>query len=95
LAGGVRERGLAPRRRPLTNQGWNKGCIMSLIVAARFTTFPAAESAAERLFRAGFLQEDVSLFFVNPRGQHARFPIGGDENKDAAATDTPKGAAMA
>jgi hypothetical protein len=67
---------------------------MSLIVAARFITFPAAESAAERLFRAGFVEEDVSLFFVNPRGQHARFPIGGDENKDAAATDAPKGAGM-
>ncbi|CAD6526762.1 hypothetical protein ACFQ3P_13390 [Paraburkholderia sabiae] len=67
---------------------------MSLIVAARFTTFPAAESAAERLFSAGFVEEDVSLFFVNPRGQHARFPIGGDENKDAAAIDTPKGAGM-
>ncbi|ALP64333.1 hypothetical protein [Paraburkholderia caribensis] len=67
---------------------------MSLIVAARFTTFPAAESAAERLFRAGFVEEDVSLFFVNPRGQHARFPIGGDENKDAAATDAPKGAGI-
>ena len=67
---------------------------MSLIVAARFTTFPTAESAAEGLFRAGFVEEDVSLFFVNPRGQHARFPIGGDENKDAAATDAPKGAGM-
>ncbi|HVE11615.1 MAG TPA: hypothetical protein VNE00_30455 [Paraburkholderia sp.] len=67
---------------------------MSLIVAARFTTFPAAESAAERLFANGFVEEDVSLFFVNPRGQHARYPIGGDQNKDAAATDAPKGAGM-
>ncbi|MBN3767714.1 hypothetical protein [Burkholderia sp. Ac-20365] len=67
---------------------------MSLIVAARFTTFPAAEAAAERLFRAGFVEEDVSLFFVNPRGQHARFPIGGDQNKDAASTDAPRGAGM-
>ncbi|HEY3599742.1 MAG TPA: hypothetical protein VGL08_19775 [Paraburkholderia sp.] len=67
---------------------------MSLIVAARFTTFPAAEAAAERLFANGFIEEDVSLFFVNPRGQHARYPIGGDQNKDAAATDAPKGAGM-
>jgi hypothetical protein len=67
---------------------------MSLIVAARFTTFPAAESAAERLFGQGFVEEDVSLFFVNPRGQHARYPIGGDVNKDAASTDAPKGAGM-
>jgi S-formylglutathione hydrolase FrmB len=67
---------------------------MSLIVAARFTTFPTAEAAAERLFRAGFVEEDVSLFFVNPSGQHARFPIGGDHNKDAAATVAPKGAGL-
>lgn len=45
---------------------------MSLIVAGRFTTFPAAEAAAEKLYAGGFLEEDVNLFFVNPRGQHAR-----------------------
>lgn len=44
---------------------------MSLIVAGRFTTFAAAQSAARQLFAQGFLEEDVSLFFVNPRGQHA------------------------
>lgn len=45
---------------------------MSLIVAGRFTTFPAAEAAADKLFASGFIDEDVNLFFVNPRGQHAR-----------------------
>jgi hypothetical protein len=45
---------------------------MSLIVAGRFTTFPAAEAAAEKILTEGFLEEDVNLFFVNPRGQHAR-----------------------
>lgn len=44
---------------------------MSLIVAGRFTTFPAAEAVAEKLFARGFVEEDVNLFFVNPRGQHA------------------------
>ena len=44
---------------------------MSLIVAGRFTASAAAESAARQLFAQGFLEEDVSLFFVNPRGQHA------------------------
>ncbi|CAG9222262.1 conserved hypothetical protein [Paraburkholderia sabiae] len=56
---------------------------MSLIVAGRFTTFPAAEDAAQTLFDHGFLGEDVTLFFVNPRGQHARHPL--DEH---AATPT-------
>lgn len=44
---------------------------MSLIVAGRFTTFPAAEAVAEKLFARGFVEEDVNLFFVNPCGQHA------------------------
>ncbi|MFM0627085.1 hypothetical protein [Paraburkholderia xenovorans] len=67
---------------------------MSLIVAARFTTFPAAEDAAAKLFNAGFVEEDVTLFFVNPRGQHARFPIGGDTGTDPGAKNAPKGAGM-
>ncbi|WP_321964365.1 hypothetical protein [Paraburkholderia sp. J7] len=50
---------------------------MSLIVAGRFTTFPAAEAAAEKLYAGGFLEEDVNLFFVNPRGQHARYDMPG------------------
>jgi outer membrane lipoprotein SlyB len=44
---------------------------MSLIVAGRFTTFAFAEAAAQQLFAEGFVEEDVNLFFVNPRGQHA------------------------
>jgi S-formylglutathione hydrolase FrmB len=67
---------------------------MSLIVAARFTTFPAAEDAAQKIFNAGFVEEDVTLFFVNPRGQHARYPIGGDVGTDAGAREAPKGAGM-
>ena len=65
---------------------------MSLIVAGRFTTFADAEAAANRLFAAGLVQEDVTLFFVNPRGQHARFPIGGDRYVDPQAARTSKGA---
>ena len=67
---------------------------MSLIVAARFTTFPAAEEAAQKLFNAGFVEEDVTLFFVNPRGQHARHPLGGDTGTDAGAKGAPKGAGL-
>ncbi|MFP3564966.1 hypothetical protein [Paraburkholderia sp. SIMBA_030] len=65
---------------------------MSLIVAARFTTFTAAEDAAQRLFNAGFVEEDVTLFFVNPPGQHARFRPGGDTSADTNARGAPKGA---
>lgn len=65
---------------------------MSLIVAARFITFPAAEEAAQRLFKSGFVEDDVTLFFVNPSGQHARYPVGGDTGTDAGASEAPKGA---
>ncbi|SIT41237.1 conserved hypothetical protein [Paraburkholderia ribeironis] len=68
---------------------------MSLIVAARFTTFPVAEDAAQKLFNAGFVEEDVTLICVNPRDQHARYPIGGEVGTDAGAKDSPKGAGMA
>lgn len=65
---------------------------MSLIVAGRFTTFDEAERAAGRLFEAGFVHEDVTLFFVNPRGQHARLPVGGDEFADPLASRASVGA---
>ena len=65
---------------------------MSLIVAGRFTTFAEAESAAARLFDAGIVQEDVTLFFVNPPGQHALFPVGGDEYADPQAARSSVGA---
>ncbi|MGI4814637.1 MAG: hypothetical protein ACRYG5_06125 [Janthinobacterium lividum] len=65
---------------------------MSLIIAGRFNTFADAEAAANTLFGKGFLEEDVTLFFVNPRGQHHRFPIGGDVNADAGSANASKGA---
>jgi hypothetical protein len=53
------------------------GLTMSLIVAGRFTTFAAAETAVRRLIGNGFVEGDVTLVFLNPQGQHARFPVGG------------------
>jgi hypothetical protein len=66
---------------------------MSLIVASRFTTLHEAEVAVDKLHASGFVDEDVASFFVNPGGQHARFPVGGDEFVDAGARGTPIGAA--
>lgn len=58
---------------------------MSLIVAARFTTFVEAEKAAKALFDNGFQEADVSVFFVNPPGMHNALATGGDEYADRAA----------
>lgn len=63
---------------------------MSLIIAGRFQTFPKAEDAAQRLFARGFLEEDVTLFYVAPSGQHGL--IGGDHYADAVAHEVTKGA---
>jgi F0F1-type ATP synthase assembly protein I len=65
---------------------------VSLIVAARFDTFQHAESAARRLFGAGFAEDDVSIFFVNPAGHHDIHPLGGDESSDAGARNVHIGA---
>lgn len=65
---------------------------MSQIIAARFTTFAAADSAKRRLLTQGFVDEDVAEFYVNPSGQHARFPIGGDEYADRQARPAGIGA---
>jgi hypothetical protein len=65
---------------------------MSSIIAGRFPTFPAAEAAAGALFQRGFAHDDVSVFYVNPPGQHAKYPIGGDRDVDPGARKTGKGA---
>ena len=65
---------------------------MSLIIAGRFQTFPNAEEAARRLFARGFVEEDVTLFYVSPSGQHSRLNTGGDHNANAGARDSSKGA---
>ena len=55
---------------------------MSLIVAGRFQTFEKADEAAHHLIDDGFLKDDVNVFYVNPPGQHATYPTGGDVATD-------------
>ena len=67
---------------------------MAMIVAGRFTTFDQANLVARRLYDRAFRPTDVSVFFLNPTGQHATFPTGGDVDADAAARPAGKGAAQ-
>ncbi|APD11127.1 hypothetical protein UC34_03420 [Pandoraea vervacti] len=67
---------------------------MAMIVAGRFTTCDQANLVASRLYDRAFRPSDVSVFFLNPTGQHAKFPIGGDVDADAAARPAGKGAAQ-
>ncbi|RTZ47914.1 hypothetical protein EKL30_02740 [Candidimonas sp. SYP-B2681] len=62
---------------------------MSLIVAARFQTFDAAENAAMALMKFGVTQDALHTFFVNPAGAHDRYHLGGDMASDPDAKGAP------
>lgn len=51
---------------------------MSPIVAGRFQTFEQAESAVQALTDANINREDISVFYVNPAGQHDAVTTTGD-----------------
>lgn len=53
-----------------------------------------AESARRELLRAGFPAREMSLFFVNPQGQHATYPVGGDEDESAGTHEAKAGAVL-
>ena len=63
---------------------------MSLIIAARYTTFDAANAAAQRLMQAGVHEDALHVFFVNPPGSHDNFPVGGDQAADPNTRPAPK-----
>ncbi|MEO8838072.1 MAG: hypothetical protein ABI351_05115 [Herbaspirillum sp.] len=58
---------------------------MSQIIAGRFHTFKQAEGVAHHLAAQNIAQQDISVFFVNPAGQHAIYPYGGDQYADPSA----------
>lgn len=63
---------------------------MSLIIAARFTTFDAANAAAQRLMQAGVNEESMHVFYVNPPGAHDSYPVGGDHAMDPDTKGAPR-----
>lgn len=65
---------------------------MSTIIAGRFETFAHAETTATRLMAKGVRQDDLTMFYVNPPGQHGTYPIGGDEAVDPGAKHAGRGA---
>src|SRR4051812_21434402 len=71
---------------------------MTTIIAGMFDTVDKAAGAVDDLLGGEFNDKDVFSFANNPPGQHAVFPIGGDENKDPGAShagaDAGKGAAV-
>jgi hypothetical protein len=51
---------------------------MATIIASRFQLKEQAELVIEQLIQVGFDADKITSFYVNPPGQHAVYPIGGD-----------------
>jgi hypothetical protein len=65
---------------------------MTPIIAGRFEQETQAQHAIELLRQRGFAEDGVTTFFVNPPGQHAAYPIGGDREASPGATHAHSGA---
>lgn len=66
---------------------------MTTIIAGRFDEQSKLDQAVAALRQAGFPQDQISTFYVNPAGRHARFPIGGDHDKSPGAENSGLGTA--
>src|SRR5215471_5529185 len=66
---------------------------MARIIAGRFEQKPEADRAVDALRRCGFDSDQLNVFYLNPPGQHAKFPVGGDENVSPGATKASGSAA--
>lgn len=64
---------------------------MSNIIAGRFEQQTLAEQAREEILRAGFSEDQVTTFYVNPPGQHDLYKLGGDRDESPGAQDSEKG----
>jgi len=65
---------------------------METLIVGRYSQLTDAENASRDLWRAGFLARDMSLFYLNPQGQHALYPVGGDEDESAGTHEARSGA---
>lgn len=63
---------------------------MATILAATFQTKRKADSAVRALAAAGVARDAITVFHNNPPGQHAEFPVGGDEHADPVAEGAEK-----
>lgn len=66
---------------------------MTRIVAGRFDQQSLAQDAMEQMLRAGFSEDHLSTFYVNPPGQHDLYAIGGDRDKSPGAEKSESGVA--
>lgn len=65
---------------------------MNMLIVGRFHQLSDAEITSRELWRAGFLPQDMGLVYVNPHGQHATHPVGGDEDESPGTHAASSGA---
>jgi hypothetical protein len=65
---------------------------MATIIAGNFEGQAHADEATRKLLHAGFPADRITSFFLNPPGQHATYPIGGDRDESPGATEAAGGA---
>ena len=65
---------------------------MTTIITGNFQQQDEAQRALSALAGAGFAVDQTTTFFVNPPGQHDRYPIGGDEDESPGMEDAAGGA---
>lgn len=67
---------------------------MTTLIAGRFSQQEQAENASAQLLQMGFSARDMSLFYVNPQGQHDIHPVGGDEDESPGTHHASSGAVV-
>ncbi len=66
---------------------------MTTLITGNFQQQDDAQRALSDLAGAGFAADQMTTFFVNPPGQHDRYPIGGDQNQSPGTEDSAGGSA--
>ncbi len=65
---------------------------MKTLIVGHYDLQDEAEIAARDVLRAGFSARETCLFYLNPQGQHALHPVGGDEDESPGTHDAQSGA---
>ena len=60
---------------------------MKTLIVGRFARYDQGETAVNAFQQAGFSVNEMSLFYINPLGQHDLHSLGGDEDESAGTHD--------
>jgi hypothetical protein len=61
------------------------------IIAGYLQQQEQVQDAIHQLVAAGYSEEKISSFYVNPAGQHDLYPVGGDEDMSPGAKESIEG----